>query len=198
MRIPRVGIWLVGALAMTVGVGHAQIVRPKAAVVPFVENDAVHAGTRVRVALQVSLPEGLHVQSNAPRDPSLIPTVLRIEPPAGITVAEIVYPPPTDLKQVGQDQPLAVFEALGSGVPVVVADQGGASLMVDDGRTGLRAPATPEGMAAAVQRLLHDPELAGRLAAAGRAEVLERFTTEAMTRQLEALYERLLAATAGG
>jgi thiol:disulfide interchange protein DsbD len=110
MRIPRVGVWLVGALAVATGVEGGQIVRPRAAVVPFVENDGVHAGTRVRVALQVSLPEGLHVQSNAPRDPSLIPTVLRIEPPAGITVAEIVYPSPTDLKQVGQDQPLAVFE----------------------------------------------------------------------------------------
>src|SRR6202140_247218 len=110
MRIPRVAVWLVGVLAAAVAVEGGQLVRPKAAVVPFVENDAVHAGTRVRVALQVSLPEGLHVQSNAPRDPSLIPTVLRIEPPAGITVAEIVYPKPTDLKQVGQDQPLAVFE----------------------------------------------------------------------------------------
>jgi thiol:disulfide interchange protein DsbD len=110
MRVPRVGVWLVGALAVAIGVEAGQLVRPKAAVVPFVENDGVHAGTRVRVALQVSLPEGLHVQSNAPRDPSLIPTVLRIEPPAGITVADIVYPAPTDLKQVGQDQPLAVFE----------------------------------------------------------------------------------------
>jgi glycosyltransferase involved in cell wall biosynthesis len=102
-----------------------------------------------------------------------------------------IHPCPTD------NQPLAVFEALGSGVPVVVADQGGASLMVNDGRTGLRAPATAEGMAAAVQRLLNDPELAGRLAAAGRAEVLERFTTEAMTRQLESLYEQLLASAPG-
>jgi thiol:disulfide interchange protein DsbD len=110
MRIPRVGVWLVGALAMAIGVEGGQLVRPKAAVVPFVERDGVHAGTKVRVALQVSLPEGLHVQSNAPRDPSLIPTVLRVEAPAGITVDEMVYPPPTDLKQLGQDQPLAVFE----------------------------------------------------------------------------------------
>ena len=66
-------------------------------------------------------------------------------------------------------------------------------LMVDDGRTGLRAPATPAGMSGAVSRLLDDPVLAGRLAAAGRDEVLSRFTTQAMTRQLEDLYERLLA-----
>jgi glycosyltransferase involved in cell wall biosynthesis len=103
-----------------------------------------------------------------------------------------IHPCPTD------NQPLAVFEALASGVPVIVADQGGASLMVDDGRTGLRAPATAEGMAGAVRRLLDDPELAERLAAAGRAEVLERFTTQAMTRQVEELYERLLAASSGG
>ena len=31
------------------------------------------------------------------------------------------------------------------------------------------------------------------MAEAGRAEVLARFTTEAMTRQVEDLYERLLA-----
>ena len=31
-------------------------------------------------------------------------------PPAGFTVTEIVYPPPTDLTQAGQAQPLAVFE----------------------------------------------------------------------------------------
>jgi glycosyltransferase involved in cell wall biosynthesis len=103
-----------------------------------------------------------------------------------------IHPCPTD------NQPLAVFEALASGVPVVVADRGGASLMVDDERTGLRAPATPEGMAGAVRRLLDDPELAERLGGAGRAEVLERFTTGAMTQQLEDLYERLLADASGG
>ena len=103
-----------------------------------------------------------------------------------------IHPCPTD------NQPLAVFEALASGVPVIVADRGGASLMVDDGRTGLRAPATAAGMAAAVRRLLDDPELAERLAAAGREEVLERFTTQAMTQQVEDLYEQLLNAASGG
>jgi glycosyltransferase involved in cell wall biosynthesis len=48
-------------------------------------------------------------------------------------------------------------------------------------------------MSGAVSRLLDDPVMAGRLAGAGRDEVLSRFTTQAMTRQLEDLYERLLA-----
>ena len=68
------------------------------------------AGSAARLALRVALPEGFHVQSNAPRDPTLIPTVLTIDAPAGVSVEEIVYPPPTDLEQVGQKQPLAVFE----------------------------------------------------------------------------------------
>jgi thiol:disulfide interchange protein len=62
------------------------------------------------VALKVSLPEGLHTQSNTPRDPNLIPTVLTVDAPAGVTVDEIVFPASTDLKQAGADQPLAVFE----------------------------------------------------------------------------------------
>ncbi len=88
----------------------AQIRRPKADVTPLVERSGLHAGGPARVALKVSLPEGLHTQSNKPRDPTLIPTVLTIDAPSGVTVDEIVFPPSTDLKQAGADQPLAVFE----------------------------------------------------------------------------------------
>jgi thiol:disulfide interchange protein len=76
----------------------------------LIERAGVHAGDAVRVALKVSLPEGLHTQSNRPRDPLLIPTELFIDAPAGVTVDEIVWPPSTDLNQAGQDKPLAVFE----------------------------------------------------------------------------------------
>ena len=89
---------------------NAQLRRPKADVTPLVERPEVHAGGPVRVALKVSLPEGLHTQSNKPRDESLIPTVLTIDEVPGVKVDEIVWPPPQDLNQVGQDKPLAVFE----------------------------------------------------------------------------------------
>jgi thioredoxin:protein disulfide reductase len=91
-------------------VARAQLVRPKATVAPVVETAGVQAGGSVRVALRVSLPDGFHVQSNKPRDPSLIPTVLSVDPPAGVSGDEVVYPPSSDLNQVGQSQPLAVFE----------------------------------------------------------------------------------------
>ncbi|MGH9142422.1 MAG: protein-disulfide reductase DsbD domain-containing protein, partial [Vicinamibacterales bacterium] len=94
--------------------------RPKADVTPLVERSA-HAGETARVALKVSLPEGLHTQSNKPRDPLLIPTELNIDAPAGVTVKEVVFPPSTDLKQAGQDQPLAVFEqTFGIGVQLAI------------------------------------------------------------------------------
>lgn len=92
--------------AMTVG--QAQIRRPKAELTTAVEGD-VRPGGSVRATLKVTLPENIHVQSNKPRDPLLIPTVLTIEPPPGVTVGKIVYPPASDLKQEGQKQPLAVF-----------------------------------------------------------------------------------------
>jgi cytochrome c biogenesis protein CcdA len=96
-------------LLVAVTVIHAQLRGVKADLAPLTERQAAHAGDAVRLALQVRLPAGFHVQSNAPRDPTLIPTVLTVTPPADIRVAEIVYPPATDLKQAGVPQPLAVF-----------------------------------------------------------------------------------------
>jgi len=89
---------------------HAQLQRIKADVTPLLEADGAHAGDVVRAALTVTLPEGFHVQSNKPRDPDLIPTELSIDSPAGVTVKEVVFPAPIDLKQIGASQPLAVFE----------------------------------------------------------------------------------------
>jgi thiol:disulfide interchange protein len=88
----------------------AQLKRPKADLTPLVARAAVRTGEPVRLALKVALPEGLHTQSNKPRDPSLIPTALTIDAPPGVTVDEIVYPPAKDFAQQGLDQPLAVFE----------------------------------------------------------------------------------------
>lgn len=89
----------------------AQLLRPPTAeVTPLLAADGVQPGTGVRAAIRVRLPEGLHVNSNKPRDPSLIPVVLSIDPPAGVSVEEIVYPKAIDLVQQGADQPLAVYE----------------------------------------------------------------------------------------
>jgi thiol:disulfide interchange protein len=99
----------VALLIVAPQIAFAQFRGIRAELTPVVESEA-RSGASVRAALLVRLPQQLHVQSDAPRDPSLIPTVLTIDPPSGIRVSEIVFPKATDLEQVGQSQPLAVFE----------------------------------------------------------------------------------------
>jgi thiol:disulfide interchange protein DsbD len=88
----------------------AQLRGVPATLTPLVEHERAAQGATVRVALQVALPDGFHVQSNKPRDPLLIPTVLTIDAPAGVAVKEIVFPKPVEARVVGFDQPLSVFE----------------------------------------------------------------------------------------
>ncbi len=119
---------------------HAQLTRPKATVTPYVAANAVAAGSTTRVALEVSLPEGLHVQSDAPRDPSLIPTVLTVDVPEAVTVRHLVYPEPTDFEQEGQPQPLAVFEhEFVTGAELAIAADAPSGDMVIPGRLRYQA-----------------------------------------------------------
>lgn len=83
----------------------------KAEVTPLVESSTVATGADVHAALQVRLADGYHTNSNKPRDPNLIPITLTFaQPPAGVTITEVVFPEPVDLVQRGADQPLRVFD----------------------------------------------------------------------------------------
>ena len=74
------------------------------------ESDGAHAGTTHRVALRARLDPGFHVNSNAPLEDFLIPSVLILDPPEGIDLAAVAWPEPIMLSQQGAAQPLAVFE----------------------------------------------------------------------------------------
>src|SRR5262245_24560113 len=81
----------------------AQLSRVRADLTPIVESEAVPAGSDLRAALRIRLPEGYHTNSNKPRDELLIPLELvvgppQVVPPPGVSFSEIVYPTPTDLK----------------------------------------------------------------------------------------------------
>lgn len=102
--------WIVAASVGLASWSVAAQGRPKADVSVVAAADGVHPGDRARFALRVSLPDGIHVQSNAPRDPLLIATAATVAAPPGIGLAEVVYPPSTDFVQAGQTTPLAVFE----------------------------------------------------------------------------------------
>jgi glycosyltransferase involved in cell wall biosynthesis len=81
--------------------------------------------------------------------------------------------------------PVALMEAMASGVPVVATRLSGIPELVQDGVTGLLVePGDAHGLAAAMARLLDDDELAGRLAAGAR-ELVER--SFSLTREAERL-----------
>lgn len=86
----------------------AQLRMPELHLDSITETDAAHAGTRANVALEVALDPGFHLQSNAPLDESLIPTVLTLDPPNGFSVESVAFPEAILLDVAGEA--LAVFE----------------------------------------------------------------------------------------
>jgi glycosyltransferase involved in cell wall biosynthesis len=72
--------------------------------------------------------------------------------------------------------PVALMEAMASGVAVVASNISGIPELVEDLRTGLLVPAgDARALAGAIHRLHDDPALRRRLADSGRARVLEDF-----------------------
>src|SRR5262245_36190875 len=108
--VQRVLCIVAGATAVWVGVAQGQVAIPKPELRTVADASGIHAGSSIRLALQVGFPDGVHVQSDRPRDPGLTPTALSIAPAAGIKVSEVVYPPAIDFVLTGIEPPLAVFE----------------------------------------------------------------------------------------
>jgi glycosyltransferase involved in cell wall biosynthesis len=88
----------------------------------------------------------------------------------------------------------AIIEAMAASLPVVATDVGGNAEAVEDGVSGFIVPSEdPTALAAAIARLLADPAQARKMGAAGKQLVLEKFTTDAMMRQVTVAYASLLA-----
>ncbi len=92
--------------------------------------------------------------------------------------------------------PVALMEALSLGLPVVATAVGGVAEALHDGEDAILVPASdPEALAAGWRRLVDDPELCSRLAAAAAARAPEFDVTRAI-REIEQVYERLAPAKA--
>jgi glycosyltransferase involved in cell wall biosynthesis len=88
----------------------------------------------------------------------------------------------------------AVIEALAMKVPTVATAVGGVPDIVENGRTGLLAPAGDPGKAAeAVLELLRNPQRAAELAENERPEVLGRFSIERLVERTESVYREALS-----
>jgi glycosyltransferase involved in cell wall biosynthesis len=78
---------------------------------------------------------------------------------------------------------------MASGRPVVATAVGGNPELVVDGKTGLLVPPNdPEAMAAAITKLLREPELRQQMGRAGRQRVEEQFSLAVMVRNYAKVY----------
>jgi glycosyltransferase involved in cell wall biosynthesis len=86
--------------------------------------------------------------------------------------------------------PVVLMEAMSCGLPVVASRLSGIPELVEDGVSGLLAePGSPDGIADALMRLAHDPELRDRLGRAGRERVVADFDIRVNARRLAARFE---------
>lgn len=86
------------------------------------------------------------------------------------------------------------LEAWASGVPLVAAAAAGPAGLLNDGDDGLLVPVDePEALAVAIQRLVGDDALRGRLAAAGQRRWRAGFTENAVIARWRELLERVRA-----
>ena len=75
-------------------------------------------GASATLRIELAVQPGWHVNSNAPRDPYLVPTTVTLDLPGGWTAAAPTYPPARDVKLSFSDTQLAVFAGR---VPITVA-----------------------------------------------------------------------------
>jgi glycosyltransferase involved in cell wall biosynthesis len=89
--------------------------------------------------------------------------------------------------------PLSILEASRAGLPTVASDVGGVRECVLDGITGLLVPsADVASLAAALSKLLMDPELRARMGHSARKYYEAEFTVERMLAATSAVYRRAL------
>ena len=89
---------------------------------------------------------------------------------------------------------IATIEAQAMQVPVVCSDANGLPEAVANGETGLVVPRRdPEALAEGLRRLAVHPRERQRLGDAGRRRVRQQFAPDALARQYEDLYHRILA-----
>jgi glycosyltransferase involved in cell wall biosynthesis len=94
---------------------------------------------------------------------------------------------------------MVIVEAQAMGRPLVAARHGGAVETVEHGATGLLfEPRSPWALAAAIEQLYRNPELASRLGEQGCARARATFSIAEHVRQVQEIYEKVLSARRAG
>jgi glycosyltransferase involved in cell wall biosynthesis len=79
----------------------------------------------------------------------------------------------------GEPLGVAIMEAMGAALPVVVGDGGGVRELVEDGTGVLVEPGDPLAVANAIRSILHSADSARAMGARARAHVRQHFTSDA-------------------
>lgn len=96
------------------------------------------------------------------------------------------------LPSYSEGSPLALFEAMSAGLPIVASSVGGIPETVSDLTSALLvAPGSAEALAGALERFLRDSDLARRVGE-GALAAAERFSPEKYTQDRLSIYEALL------
>jgi glycosyltransferase involved in cell wall biosynthesis len=96
------------------------------------------------------------------------------------------------LPSLWEGLPYVVLEAMALAVPVIAADVGGCAELVEPGGTGMLVPAADaSALAAAIVKLLGDPDAAAAMGRRGRERARTRFSLDAMVSAHARLYEAL-------
>jgi glycosyltransferase involved in cell wall biosynthesis len=97
------------------------------------------------------------------------------------------------LTSLNEGTPVALIEAMAARKAVVATSVGGVVDLVEDGRTGILVPPkNVDALAAAIVRLARDPALCQRLGAAARAAVVDTFSIERLSCDIDRTYQELL------
>jgi glycosyltransferase involved in cell wall biosynthesis len=93
--------------------------------------------------------------------------------------------------------PVALIEAMATGVPGVSTDVGGVGDVIANPSMGIKVPLDdPRALATAVERLLGDTEQRRRMGDVARAHVLARYDITRLVNDIDALYQKLHAGRA--
>ncbi len=71
---------------------------------------AAQPGSVVHVLIQLAVKPGYHVQANPVENPDLIPITLAVQPAAGVSTAEPVYPRAKRMRLPGDTQDLVIYD----------------------------------------------------------------------------------------
>jgi len=148
-------------------------------------------GVPVTALIAGTGPDGYRslVEAAAGADPGAVRWLGPVDSPWDVLAASDVVAVPT----VWPDPlPRAVLEAMAAGRPVVASAAGGIPEMIENGVQGtLTPPGDVEALAAALERLVRDPEARERMGAAARERVQARFTVDRHVDRVERVLLRV-------